>query len=69
MKYLLAFNFDAKLTAFRGQLPKEAVYVIWDSKTKTTKSYQMPMNKLIELANEEGRLFLKAGDLKGEEIS
>lgn len=69
MKYLLAFNFDAKLTAFRGQLPKEAVYVVWDSQTKTTKSYKMPMNKLIELADEDGRLFLKSGDLKGEEIS
>ena len=69
MKYLLAFNFDAKLTAFRGQLPKEAIYVVWDSKTQTTKSYKMPMNKLIELANEEGRLFLQTRDLKGEEIS
>ena len=69
MKYLLAFNFDAKLTAFRGQLPKEAVYVIWDSATKTTKSYKMSMNKLVELANEEGRLFLNSGDLKGEEIT
>lgn len=69
MKYLLAFNFDAKLTAFRGQLPKEAIFVMWDSKNKQTKSYKMSMNKLVELANEEGRLFLKVGDLKGEEIS
>ena len=69
MKYLLAFNFDAKLTAFRGQLPKEAIFVMWDSKKQQTKSYKMSMNKLVELANEEGRLFLKVGDLKGEEIS
>ena len=69
MKYFLAFNFDAKLTAYRGQLPKEAVYVLWDSSSKTTKSYRMPMNKLVYLATAEGRLMLKAGDLKGEEIS
>lgn len=69
MKYLLAFNFDAKLTAFRGQLPKEAIFVMWDSKKQQTKSYKMSMNKLVELANGEGRLFLKVGDLKGEEIS
>lgn len=67
MKYLLAFNFDAKLTAFRGQLPKEAIYVFWDSYRQQTRSYKMSMNRLVELADENGRLFLKKRDLKAEE--
>lgn len=65
-KYLLAFNFDAQLTAFLGELPKEAVYTIWDSSTKSLKSYKISMASLARLASAEGRLMLNVADLKKE---
>ena len=65
-KYLLAFQFDAQLTAYLGEVPKKAVYVIWDSKKKQLRSFEMSMATLASLASAEGRLNLHPGQLKEE---
>lgn len=65
-KYLLAFNFDNQLTKYLGQVPKEAVYVIWDSKNQQLKSFKVSMASLAKLASKEGRLNLNITALKAE---
>lgn len=65
-EYALAFKFDDYLTAYRGQAPKTAVYVHYDSNQQRLSSYELPLTKLALMANEEGRLRFSPTQLKNE---
>lgn len=65
-QYLLAFNFDAKLTAFLDDLPKKAVYVYVDNTGMIT-TFEMSMAELAKRASATGRLNIgKKGLMSGD---
>ena len=55
-EYVLAFSFDEKVAMFRGQVPKSAIYVHYDSNGQKLSSYNLPLTSLAMLIDEEGRL-------------
>lgn len=61
-QYLLAFSFDAKLTAYLQELPKKALYVYTDS-TGAVSTYELSMAELAKYANKHGRLNISANQL------
>lgn len=63
-KYLLAFDFDEKMTKFLGELPKEALYVYEGQGSLQT--FKMPLKELAKYVNKEGRLNLSLSQLTAE---
>ncbi len=63
-KYLLAFDFDEKMTKFLGELPKEALYVY--EAQGTLQTFKMPLKEMAKYANKEGRLNLSLAQLTAE---